>query len=431
MSLYLTIPVADAISLANATVHQGNALTGLTAGVSYACYRLVEAAAPFTYTGEAVNVSDGGEASSDGNVTLVLANDGQSYEMTVAAGVGTVAVKGQLYAFDTTDILGKAPLILGTPGTVAPLPAALSDLDTVSYAAAPYLFDPSGGVPVTTLTTVRAGQILGQGADYAVTAFDRIAGFTARQNVTNGWGTGTAQKAIVAPLAYTPGTLTFGSTHALVKGDGILAGGADSLLVVANLKPESRTGSLFRDSTGDKLRAYFSSNIGRIFASNMNGGRLLNFDGWYSGNAGLETGDQICLMLHLRAATGLVQVMSYRNGAVVTSTSKTSTAKGGKLATADKLAIGYTNFGGWSELSVKGGYQDFRIWCDLPENIDITSPAVADWFIATDGSAKHPSIANSRLGVPRIWMPTEATQANALMNLGTAGDFTSKSGTFA
>lgn len=48
MAKYLTIPVADGDSLANAKIHNSEALSGLTNGTSYQCFRLSEASTAFT-----------------------------------------------------------------------------------------------------------------------------------------------------------------------------------------------------------------------------------------------------------------------------------------------------------------------------------------------------------------------------------------------
>ncbi|MFC3060260.1 hypothetical protein [Paenirhodobacter populi] len=364
------------------------------------------------------------------SVTIRVADDGRSFELTVAEGTGTIGINGTSYAFDTAEIIGKAPVILAPPTTAAALPEDLAELTSVDYVTGPYLYDPAGGEPVVILRTIRGDEMLDLGPDYAPTPFDRIAGFSVRQEVVNGWGEGTATSEVVAPVAHAPAVLTFTRTSALRKADGIQAGGADSVLIVANTVLERRGGTLFRDPTGGKLRAYFSSGMGRLYASNLNGNKLLNFDGWFNTAIEIAEGDNVCLMLNLRSS-GYAQVQSYRNGQVVASTSRTIASAAGKIDTSVMLTIGYTDFGSSKDYSIEGGYQDFRIWTDLAEEIDISTSSFAYAFMDETGAARNPALANDLFGTPRIWLPTDPAQANALVNLGTAGNFTAKSEEFA
>lgn len=428
MSQYLTIPLEDGVSLANARLHAQNLLTGLTTGTTYTCYRLLPGSAAFVYSGEAVTVDDPGTESGPGeSVTLQLTSGNESYALNVHEGVGTLEINGLFYAYDTADIIGKPPFLLAGPTTTETV-KDISAVEAVQYQTGAYLYDPAGGVPVVTLRTVRGSDVLGEGVDYAVTVFDRVAGFSVRQDVVNAWGQGVGTTEIIAPLTPQKTVLAFDGSHALVKSDGIQAGGAESLLIVANAVLQERSGTLFRDPGGTKLRAYFASEVGRIYASNLNGTKLLNYAGWYSQD--LVAGDNVCMMVYMNAS-GFSQMACYRNGTQIGSWSRASSALGVKLDTTDVLTIGYTNFGSRKDYSIKGGYRDFRIWTDLEAAVDVSSQSVASCFIDETGAARHPTIGNTLLGKPRIWVPTDPAQANALINLGTGGDFTAKSGVFA
>ncbi|HEY0214475.1 MAG TPA: hypothetical protein VGC40_12965 [Paenirhodobacter sp.] len=363
-------------------------------------------------------------------VTIQLANDTHSYELSVAEGAGTITINGVSYTYDTADIIGKAPMILFGPRTALPLPADLSTLTSVDYVTGPYLYDPAGGAPVVTLSTRRGDEVLGAGPNYAPTDFDRISGFSAQQNVVNGWGKSAALTEIVAPHPYTPAKLSFTATHALIKSDGIQPGGADSMLIVANMMLEERSGTIYRDTLGTKLRAYFTSQSGRAYASDLNGGLLLNYNDWLKPADPFTADDNICLMLYMNTP-GYAQIAYYRNGQKVRASSSTRSAATEKLDTTTVLTIGFTDFGSYKDYSVKGGYWDFRIWTDLAEVPDLGTPSVASCFMTDSGTAKHPDIANARFGTPRIWLPTMPAQANALVNQGSSGNFTSKKGTFA
>ncbi|RWR08150.1 hypothetical protein [Paenirhodobacter populi] len=363
------------------------------------------------------------------SVTISVTQDGAGFDITVPEGAGTIEIGGVSYAFDTADILGQAPLILGAPTTAAPVPEDLSLLTGVDYVVAPYLYDPAGGVPSVTLTTLRGDETLGTGAGYALTEFDRISGFSVRQDVTNSRGVGGAVAAIVAPLPYEPTRLTFGATHALVKADGVQPGGASTILAVVNAVLDERGGTFFRDASGTRLRAYFSSQSGRVFTSNMDGKLLLNFSEWYAPTEPFEAGDRICLMIQARP--DFARYISYRNGALLKTWSRSYSGSTAKIDTTEPLTIGFTDFGSWKDYAIRGGVEDLRIWTDVAEDIDITTNSFAALFMDDTGGAKHPDIANTVFGQPKIWLPTDPAQANALVNLGTAGNFTSKLGVFA
>lgn len=422
MSKYLTTPIEDGSSSGHAQLHDQNVSTDPASAATDSGSSLAERSA---LEGAAVTFSE-----EPASVTIRVSDNGESFEMTVAEVPCTVVINDVPYAFDTSDIIGKGPVILSSPTTAEDLPEDLSTLTGVEYVTAPYLYDPSGGAPAVTLSTLRGDEVLGDGAQYAPTDFDRIAGFSVRQKVVNGWGESLALSEIVAPLAHSPALLPFTATSALIKSDGIQPGGADSVLIVVNATLEDRTGTLFRDPSGVELRAYFSSGIGRAYASDVDAGRLLNFNSWYSATDPFETGDRICLMTYLRVP-GYAQIALYRNGQLVRASISTRSTASAKIDTTNALTIGHTDFGSYKDYSIKGGYQDFRIWTDLDETPDISTSGIASCFLDDAGDAMNPAIANTRFGMPRIWLPTDPAQADALVNLGTAGNFTSKKGTFA
>lgn len=428
MSLFMTIPTASGLSLDDARLHTGNLLEGLTAGESYICYHLLPSGAPFVYTG--VPVLQDEPALPEGSVEIALAQDGASYQMTVAEGVGTVEINGQTYAFNTREILGKAPLLLGAPAADVAKEEATT-AETVNYTAAPYLYDPAGGTPVITLSTLRSDEVLGTGAHYAPTAFDRVAGFRLRQEVVNSLGVGTAETEVLAPLSYATDGLTFGKTHGLIKADGVQPEGAGSLFVALNVRPQDRAGTFFRDTTGIRMRAYFNGGSGRVFVATTDEKRLLNYSEWYAPGDPFEAEDNVCLLIEARP--DFSRFASYRNGQFLRTWSRNHTNVTTKIDTTLPFNIGLTDFGVGvrKDYAFEGTLMDLRIWTDIEQRPDVTSKAVAALFIDETGAPKHPAIANMLFGMPRIWVPTDPAEANALVNLGAAGDFTGKTGDFA
>ncbi len=428
MSKYLTIPAADGDSLANAQLHTSNALTGLTTGTSYICYQLSQTPQTLTYTGEEVTMSVAARA--EGDVSITVAADNTSYILSLNAGANTIEINGLLYAFDTADVIGQAPLILTDPLNSATSIDDLSMLTQVDYTPAPYVYDPQGGVAVMTLTTLRDGVTLGTGTSYAPTDFDKIAGFDLQQDVVNGYGLTATATQIVPPLPYSGIMLPFTGNEALAKSDGIQANGADTVLIAVNATLQDRTGTIFRDPSGANLRAFFNASVGRLYAADMNARQICNYDSWYPTTEPLSESDSIGLLIYLKSS-GYVQFVTFRNGTAITSLSRTKTGTDSPINTTQTLTVGMTDFGGSKDYSIKGGLWDFRIWTDVPTTLDVSAANFVSMFMDGTGTAKHPSIANTFLGMPRIWLPTDATQANALVNLGTAGNFTQKLGTFA
>lgn len=423
MSKFLTIPVADGNSLTHAALHNSNQLSGLTAGTNYVCYALAAPSESFTATGEPLTVPDP-ETLPEGSATVQVVVGAEAYELTVPAGTATLAINGAIYAFDTADIIGKAPVILA-PAAAGPV--VRDTTDTVTYRTAPFLYDPAGGVPVVTLRTVRDGEVLASGDSYAIKAHDRIAGFSVRQEVVNAYGVQMSDTEILPPLPYTESLLPFSGNVALIKSDGIQTGGASNVLVVANMVLNARSGYIFRCGTNG-LRAYFQTNsFGRLFAGNTAGSLIYNFVSWYSDTEALTPGDRVCLLLYVKS-TGYAQIATYRNGQVITASTRKATNLTPKLSVADSLSFGYRSS---TEKAISGGYYDMRIWADIPADVDITSAAGVGQFIDAAGVAKHPMIANSLHGQPRVWLPGTVAEANALVNLGNGGAFTSKTGTFA
>lgn len=423
---FLTIPVADGDNLSNARIHTSETLEGLQNGTNYICYQLSESSVSFAPG--AVNAGLG----SGQSVNVAIGED--AYELIVPEGTSTIMINGTAYDFNTADIIGKAPLILSVP-TVTGEPVAG---ETISYAPAPCLYDPAGGVPQTLLRTVRNGIVLQTGNSYTVDGFDPLGGISLRQETVNAYGVTTAETEVLSPPTYAPTPLVLSGARALLKSDGVQSGGATSLLAVMTYRLDVNDGTLFHmgDPSGtEHLIFYFGekNSDGRTFVRDANGGLIINYEKWITKSQMPGTTDKLCLLIYVQN-TYYTRYALYRNGTLLQSFKRSGSVTGKMVSSAKPLAIGARNTiysSGNVGNYLKGDCFDMRIWADVSGTVDITTEAVARNFIDAEGAPRHPDVANYLYGTPKIWMPLDPAQANALVNLGSAGNFTSKKGTFA
>lgn len=368
-------------------------------------------------------------AAADQTVAIVL--EGSVHELDLPAGAAVLTINGQDYGFDTADVIGKAPLILaGATATALPTVAGA----TVAYQAGPYVYDPAGGVPEIALRTVRSGAVLEEGWSHVLTGLDLVAGFSTAQDVVNSFGVSTRVQEVLPPKAYTAPALAFSGTQRLVKADGILPGGADNLLFAINFSGFSRLSgnqSLFFSLDGASasrlvLPSANSGSVGGLNILRAGGNLVINNAAIFPKEAVVAKTDLFLALLHVRVS-GVWNLTVYRNGSVFQALSG-STAGTAKLSTAQEWGIGRDTAGSPLYCTI----HDYRIWANVADSAVATATTpVAGYFIDGSGAARHPDIANTAYGAPRLWLPGTATAANALVNLGAAGNFTSRLGSFA
>lgn len=423
MARYLTIPIADT-DLRNARIHQGATLSGLNNGSGYVCYRLSEVSADFTPNTQA-NLED--------NVQTVAVTLGDaSYNLSVPAGAAVLKINGTEYRFNTADVIGKAPLILAAPSVPSGAPTTAGA--SLSYTPSPFLYDQAGGEPVFVLRTVRDGAILAEGGSYTLSALDAVAGFSAQQDVVNAYGVSTVEGQILAPRAYAAPSLVFDGSQGLTKSNGVQAGGADSLLIAVNFsgftKSASNKALFYSYDTKNFSRAVTpsssSGSVGGLHILRMGGAVMINNASVLPAEYTPTAQDRLLLLVYANVS-GAWNYATYLNGVAVRS-QRGVTSGSGKISTAAEWTFGSAN----GSLSFVGNIHDLRIWTDVSASeVQTASSVTCGYFTYATGAAKDPEIANLVYGAPKIWLPANKTDANALVNLGTAGAFTSKRGSFA
>ena len=423
MAQYITIPVADGRDLSNARIHDGALLSDLNNETGYVCYRLSEASARFTPSAQSDLLAEG--------QAVHVALDDEAYELTVPTGAAMVKINGVEYAFNTADVIGKPPLILGTPTVVGGMPATAGP---ISYKAAAFLYDPSGGKPEILLRTVRDGAIRAQGDGYTLTDLDMIAGISAQQDVVNAYGVSTIETELLAPRAYSAPALVFDGSQRLDKADGIQAGSASSILIAVNLTGYTRRAAdqtLFysydtRNAANATLPRSGTDRPGRLTLLRAGGAPIINFKTFIPADCAPLATDRLLVLIQGHV-DGTWSYNVCLNGISINSqTEKLPTS--GALSTATAWLFGANAGSG----GLIGSVNDFRVWTDIPgAAVDTTARINFGNFIHANGLAKDPEIANRVYGTPRIWLPLNASEANARINRGTAGNFTALKGVFA
>ncbi|RWR29815.1 hypothetical protein D2T29_13590 [Sinirhodobacter populi] len=356
-----------------------------------------------------------------------------AYELTLPEGTATLTINGAEYGFDTADVLGKAPLILGQPTVQGTIPETLPG--TLEYLGAPFLYDPAGGQPRILLRTVRNGATLGEGGQYDLQELDLIAGFDLRQEVVNGYGARSTETTLRDPVTYATPGLAFTGTQVLNKIDGLQPGGAGSMLIAVNLTGYTRQSGnqtlLYSTAGGSMFRVALPSNasgsVGGIHVARVGGSLILNNSPVMPADCFPVATDNLLILLYADAG-GVWNYSVYLNGVSVKSASGQSTTSSALLSTENPWVFGTSN----NTYTLRSRVTDFRIWTDIPAAAVVTSAyETRSHFIDDNGAARHPDIADTVYGQPRIRMPLDSDEANALINMGTAGDFTSKQGAFA
>lgn len=427
MEKYLTIPVVDGTDLSNARIYDGLPPATSGDGAEHICYQLSEVSAPAPMAMSA----------SAASTAVVQVGLGKSvYELILPEGPAVLNINGTEYSFDTADVIGQTPLILGSPSVQGEIPNVTPGV--VDYQPAPFLYDPAGGQPQILLHTTRDGSILDTGSQYALKDLDLIIGFDLRQEVVNGYGASSVETTLRDSAEYTTSGLQFTATQALHMADGILPVGAHNMLIAVNVTGFTRypghTQSIFySNESGQMIRINLPSqsaltpNYGDINIARTDEKRLILYRPLLSPDTPVDSDDYILILAYIDA-TGPWNYSVCLNGQTMTSTSGTGSNNGSLLSTARPWMFGTNNAG----TPLRSRTLDVRIWTDISAGPVATSLRTTQgYFTHETGAPRHPDIANTIYGQPRIWLPTTSAEANALVNLGTAGNFTSKQGVFA
>lgn len=408
MADFLVIPNGG--NLGAGQVISGALLTGLAALTAYQIFKL---SAPRTFV-----------TSTSGDTPVSIVVDGDSYAISVPAGVSTITIGGVDYEIDTAEILGQPPVILTDPAVD---PAEFGAGDTVTYIAAPYVYDPAGGAPVLSFDTRRSGTAVGSGASYVVTDLDAALGFEARQTVVNAHGVSRRSADLLGPAEYLATPLVF--TGQQISGPGYFDGLTGQQLMVATFGLADRATEaqpMYSGRGGSDENARINMTSGHVQLWTKTNVDASTREVIFSGNNNLiypanatTRADKITFITSL--GTAVARQVALINGVLVAQAEK-STRAPYSWPSSTLFRVGASN--------LTFDLYDLRIWsgAEAVDDYDIREADVCGLFVAADGDVRSPDLANGVFGVPLIQLPTDPAQANALVNLGTGADFTGITG---
>lgn len=376
-----------------------------------------------------------------GTTTDVSVVAGESaFSVTVPYGDFSVTVEGTTYNLNTADIIGKAPVIL-RDATLSGMSTPVAAGDTVSVATSPYIYDAASGIPVVQYYFNRDGLILATGTSYTLTSLDVLAGIVVEQQVINAGGVGSRRTTVSEKPAYTATPLVFSGSQYLRRTGG--AGVDPDEVVIAitatnltNAKLLSGNALFSADTVKGSARthSYTSANSttgaiqGTMRVENTNGNTLA-YNSFVEPTEyppyDLAVTDKVSWLFSFNKTGAYSQVMTV-NGVVKV------LRNGAMTPTVTQIDMSHAfTFGAANGRYAKFDLLDGRVFCGTGIWRDFSQIYNRALFINEVGDPTHTLVANAAFGQPKIWIPLNAADANALVNLGTAGAFTSKNGTFA
>lgn len=376
-----------------------------------------------------------------GTTTDVSVVAGESaFSVTVPYGDFSVTVEGTTYNLNTADIIGKAPVIL-RDATLSGMSTPVAAGDTVSVATAPFIYDAASGIPVVQYYFNRDGLILATGTSYTLTSLDVLAGIVVEQQVINAGGVGSRRTTVSEKPAYTATPLVFSGSQYLRRTGGA---GVDPDEVVIAITATNLTNAkllsgnaLFSADTvkgSSRTHSYTSTNSttgaiqGTMRVENTNGNTLA-YNSFVEPTEyppyDLAVTDKVSWLFSFNKTGAYSQVMTV-NGVVKV------LRNGAMTPTVTQIDMSHAfTFGAANGRYAKVDLLDGRVFCGTGIWRDFSQIYNRALFINEVGDPTHTLVANAAFGQPKIWIPLNAADANALVNLGTAGAFTSKNGTFA
>jgi hypothetical protein len=372
-------------------------------------------------------------------LSLILSADGADFTISGLVGAFTIEITSGPFAgtypatgtYNQADFIGQPPLILADPIRTGTLSAG--QLQTMTLG--PVLYDPGPSVLAQTASWQVLGAEVSDTLTYTLTSGDLTTGVQFTQSASNFYGS-TSRGINAVNTSYVPNAIVFNGTNSqLVKSDGIADTNSDTLFGHFCVRLNATTQQYVFASTGDDFRLSFAATTlaPALVCRNTANTSLGNPSFPGGGAPSITTGTIVHVLTQhdvrssLGATGGLVRMAVWHGGTVYVTNFAGSVTTAALIDLATSLTVGSST---GSSNRLNGDVFRAALWAGVTIP-DITNPTVQANFWQSDGTPRPVSLANTLLGASPVTMLAEtAADANALVNPGTSGAFTSKTGTF-